>query len=88
MLFGGFDHKIDKKGRVFIPSTFREDLGEQFMICRYVLGNKYCLCIYSKEQWEAFVKKIDTYQAQNQVRLSVFCMTVLFQWSLIPRAEY
>ena len=60
MLFGGFDHKIDKKGRVFIPSTFREDLGEQFMICRYVLGNKYCLCIYSKEQWENFVKKIDT----------------------------
>ncbi len=60
MLFGGFDHKIDKKGRVFIPSAFREELGESFIICRYILANKKCLCIYSKTQWEEFVKKIGT----------------------------
>ncbi len=60
MLFGGFDHKIDKKGRVFIPSAFREELGDSFIICRYVLANKHCLCIYSKEQWADFVNKIGT----------------------------
>ena len=60
MLFGGFDHKIDKKGRVFIPSAFREELGESFIICRYVFANKHCLCVYSKEQWAEFVKKIGT----------------------------
>ena len=59
MLFGGFDHKIDKKGRVFIPSTFREELGESFIICRGIFGKR-CLCIYSAEQWKALVEKIGT----------------------------
>ena len=59
MLFGGFDHKIDKKGRVFIPSTFREELGENFIICRGIFGKR-CLCVYSKEQWAVLVEKIGT----------------------------
>lgn len=59
MLFGGFDHKIDKKGRVFIPSTFREELGEKFIICRGIFGKR-CLCVYSKEQWAMLVEKIGT----------------------------
>ena len=59
MLFGGFDHKIDKKGRVFIPSAFREELGESFIICRGIYGKR-CLCVYSKEQWNALVEKIGT----------------------------
>ena len=59
MLFGGYDHKIDKKGRVFIPSAFREELGESFIICRGIYG-KCCLCVYSKAQWELLVEKIGT----------------------------
>lgn len=59
MLFGGFDHKIDKKGRVFIPSAFREELGESFIICRGIYG-KCCLCVYSAEQWSRLVEKIGT----------------------------
>ena len=57
MLFGGFDHKIDKKGRVFIPSAFREELGESFIICKGIY-DKRCLCVYSKEEWKKFVEKI------------------------------
>lgn len=59
VLFGGFDHKIDKKGRVFIPSTFREELGESFIICKGIYGKK-CLCVYSSEQWASLVEKIGT----------------------------
>lgn len=59
MLFGGFDHKIDKKGRVFIPSTFRDELGETFIISRGIFGKR-CLCVYSKEQWAVLVEKIGT----------------------------
>ena len=59
MLFGGFDHKIDKKGRVFIPSAFREELGESFIICKGIYGKR-CLCVYSKEQWQNLVDKIGT----------------------------
>lgn len=59
MLFGGYDHKIDKKGRVFIPSAFREELGESFIICRGIYGKR-CLCVYSVEQWSRLVEKIGT----------------------------
>ncbi len=59
MLFGGFDHKIDKKGRVFIPSAFREELGESFIICRGIYGKR-CLCVYSAEEWNRLVEKIGT----------------------------
>ncbi len=59
MLFGGYDHKIDKKGRVFIPSAFREELGESFIICRGIYG-KCCLSVYSKDEWKVLVEKIGT----------------------------
>ena len=58
MLFGGYDHKIDKKGRVFIPSAFRDDLGEDFIICKAI--DKCCLCVYSKDEWKKLVEKIGT----------------------------
>ncbi len=59
MLFGGFDHKIDKKGRVFIPSAFRDELGESFIISRGIYGKR-CLCVYSAEEWSKLVEKIGT----------------------------
>ncbi len=59
MLFGGYDHKIDKKGRVFIPSAFREELGDSFIICRGIYGKR-CLCVYSKDEWKNLVEKIGT----------------------------
>lgn len=59
MLFGGFDHKIDKKGRVFIPSAFREELGDGFIICKGIYGKR-CLCVYSAEEWKNLVEKIGT----------------------------
>ncbi len=57
MLYGGYQHNIDKKGRVFIPAKFRDELGESFMICRGIYGKR-CLCVYSQTQWEALVAKI------------------------------
>ncbi len=59
MLFGGYQHTIDKKGRVFIPSKLRDDLGESFFICRGISGKR-CLCIYSLPEWDRLVAKIET----------------------------
>lgn len=59
VLFGGYDHKIDKKGRVFIPSAFRDELGESFIICRGIYGKR-CLCVYSSDEWKNLVEKIGT----------------------------
>ena len=57
MLYGGYDHSIDKKGRLAIPSKLRDELGDSFMLCRGIYGKK-CLCVYPKAQWEALVEKI------------------------------
>ncbi len=57
MLYGGYDHNVDKKGRVFIPAKFRDDLGETFIICRGISGKR-CLCIYPFSEWEKLVAKI------------------------------
>lgn len=57
MLYGGYDHTIDKKGRIAIPSKLRDAFGETFMIAKGIFG-KNCLCVYPNEQWEALVEKI------------------------------
>ncbi len=59
MFFGGYQHNIDKKGRVFIPAKLREELGTSFMICKGISGKR-CLCVYSAEQWDKLVEKIGT----------------------------
>ena len=58
MLFGGYQHNIDKKGRVFIPAKLREELGSGFMICRGIYGKR-CLCGYSAEEWDKLEQKIN-----------------------------
>lgn len=57
MLFGEYQHNIDKKGRVIIPSRLRDGLGEQFMICKGLEENR-CLYIYSLDQWEDLTERI------------------------------
>ena len=38
MLTGEFNHIIDAKGRLIIPSKFRENLGENFVISKGLDG--------------------------------------------------
>ncbi len=59
MLFGGYQHNIDKKGRVFIPAKLREALGEEFYICRSIFGKR-CLCVYSQAEWDKLVDSISS----------------------------
>ncbi|MCQ2448836.1 MAG: division/cell wall cluster transcriptional repressor MraZ [Clostridia bacterium] len=56
MLYGSYDHTLDKKGRVSIPSKLRDTLGNDFMICPSFNGT--CLCVYSNEEWGKLVEKI------------------------------
>ncbi len=57
MLYGDYQHTIDKKGRMAIPSKLRYELGDSFIICKGISGKR-CLCIYSTEQWDKFVEKL------------------------------
>lgn len=55
MLLGEYNHSIDEKGRVSIPSKFRENLGQSFVVTK---GLDNCLFIYSKEEWSTFETKL------------------------------
>ncbi|MGI6072686.1 MAG: division/cell wall cluster transcriptional repressor MraZ [Lachnospiraceae bacterium] len=55
MFMGEYNHSIDAKGRVIVPSKFRETLGERFTVTKGLDG---CLWVFSHEEWEAFSKKL------------------------------
>ena len=57
MLLGEFHHNIDDKGRLVVPTKFREEIGSEFIITR---GIEKCLYVYSLEEWEKLVSKLNT----------------------------
>jgi len=56
MLGGEYKHNLDSKNRIFIPSRFREELGETFVIAKDIREN--CLKVYSLAGWEAYIKPL------------------------------
>ncbi len=57
MFIGEYQHTIDNKGRMIIPSKFREDLGEQFILTKGLDG---CLFVYSLKEWKVLEDKLAT----------------------------
>ena len=55
MFMGEYNHTIDAKGRLIIPSKFRESLGEEFVITKGLDG---CLFVYDNQEWNAFEEKL------------------------------
>lgn len=55
MLIGEYHHNLDEKGRVIIPSKFRDEIGESFVVTRGLDG---CLFVYSMNEWENIVSKL------------------------------
>lgn len=63
MLTGEFNHNIDAKGRLIIPSKFREILGEDFVITKGLDG---CLFLYPNNEWKTFEDKLRTLPLTNK----------------------
>ena len=55
MLIGEYHHNVDEKGRLIIPSKFRDDIGSSFVVTRGLDG---CLFVYSLVEWEKIVSKL------------------------------
>ena len=45
---GEYNHTVDTKGRLIVPSKFRELLGDEFIVTK---GLDKCLFVYSSEEW-------------------------------------
>ena len=57
MFIGEYHHTIDDKGRLIIPSKFRTELGDKFVITR---GIENCLFAYPTDRWEQIVHKLES----------------------------
>ena len=55
MFIGEYQHTIDPKGRIIMPSKFREGLGEKFVLTK---GLDECLFVYSLEEWANLEEKL------------------------------
>lgn len=55
MFMGEFRHNIDAKGRLIIPSKFREQCGESVVVTR---GFEGCLAVYTQEGWNSYYQKL------------------------------
>lgn len=57
MFRGRFEHSIDAKGRLAIPTKFRAELAAGLVVTR---GIERCLTIYSASQWEPLAEKVSS----------------------------
>lgn len=69
MLIGEYYHNLDAKGRVSIPSKFRDDLGGSFVLSK---GLDNCLYAYSVSEWETFKNELLTMRGSNAQKIRRF----------------
>jgi len=55
VLLGEYQHSVDEKGRLTIPSRLREGLGERFVVTK---GLDSCLFVYPLAEWNALETKL------------------------------
>ena len=57
VFIGEYQHNADDKGRLTMPSKFREALGESFILTK---GMDKCLFIFPRDEWSTFEEKLKT----------------------------
>ena len=57
MFIGEFHHNLDEKGRIAIPSKYREILGQNFVITR---GIEHCIYVYPETTFNHIVTKLES----------------------------
>ncbi len=60
---GEFQHNLDTKGRIIIPAKFRDGLGDEMVVTRWLDG---CLAIYTMEKWQALYEKLQALPATKR----------------------
>lgn len=55
MFMGEYNHTLDEKGRLIIPSKFRDELGHDFVVTK---GLDNCLFVFAQNEWKNFEEKL------------------------------
>lgn len=62
MFMGEYNHTVDAKGRLIVPSKFREQLGDEFVITKGLDG---CLFAYENTERKALEEKLHALPLTN-----------------------
>lgn len=75
---GSYDHSLDSKGRVIIPASYREALGENFTIT--INPNKTAIAIYPEKVWEEQLERLSRINPMDKMGMQYvrFVMSVSF----------
>ena len=65
MFMGEYNHSIDAKGRIIVPSRLRESLGDTFVV---TLGLEGCLFVYPNDEWNLFVEELKKLPGTKEAR--------------------
>lgn len=66
MFLGEYEHDLDDKGRLAVPSRFREELGDGVVVTR---GFDRCLMGFPRAAWEQLAKRVNELSlGQNEAR--------------------
>ena len=63
MFMGEYNHTIDTKSRVIVPSKFRDTLGDEFVVTKGLDG---CLFVYDNAEWNVFEEKLKSLPITNK----------------------
>ncbi len=63
MFIGEHQHSLDDKGRIIIPSKFRDGLGPEFVMTK---GLDRCLFVYPKSEWSIIEEKLKALPLTNR----------------------
>jgi len=65
MLSGEYNHNIDAKGRLIIPSKFRSQLGDTVVITK---GIEHCLLVFTEKDWSDFTLELRKLPRSSKTR--------------------
>ena len=66
---GQYAHNIDAKGRLFIPTKLRDELGGTLHV---TIGQDHCLSVYSDEGWARFNESLKGKSFTEIKRLTIY----------------
>lgn len=63
MFIGEYQHSLDSKNRIIVPSKLRDGLGDKFIISKGLDG---CLYAYPIDEWQKFEEKLKKLPLTNK----------------------
>ena len=91
-MIGKYPAKLDEKGRLFVPSKLRGELGNSFVVTLGVNCGHRCLTVYTAEEWQRLSENFNALSiAQRSGATSLIFMNAAecnpdkqFRFSLTP----